>query len=113
MSSTYVHTTLLKTRSVPSDGYETACLGSELDDGARIAPEFIPVLLHRFNATGMTILTNILKHNQIGRSNSAKYGGIIFTSQRSVEAFSAGVSEVDSALNLGALGDAMLTVHYR
>lgn len=97
MSNKHVHIALLKTRSVPSDGYETACLGTELDDGTRLAPEFLPVLLHRFNKAGMTTLTDILRYSQIGRSNSAKYGGVIFTSQRSVEAFAATVSALDGA----------------
>lgn len=92
---------LLKTKSSPHDGYE------EYFSTNDYTPSFIPVLEHRFHTenlatvrelfessafnTDTTSITNIDNDNGNGTqetgARSKKYGGMIFTSQRAVEAF--------------------------
>jgi uroporphyrinogen-III synthase len=86
---------LLKTKSVPSDGYEEQF--ATVKDGIRFEPTFIPVLEHTFNEKGLKVVRNLIRRDQIGQHEGAKYGGLIFTSQRSVEAFSKVVSEAAEA----------------
>jgi len=74
---------LLKTRSSPSDAYEEA-FSATSDPSFR--PSFVPVLDHHFESAGLSRLHDLLGERQIGRSGT--YGGLIFTSQRAVEAFS-------------------------
>ncbi|KAH7245905.1 tetrapyrrole biosynthesis, uroporphyrinogen III synthase [Fusarium tricinctum] len=77
---------LLKTRSSPGDSYED--LFSESDaNGLGFAPEFVPVLLHQFHDEGMKEVAALLRERRIGNKEHHKYGGLIFTSQRAVEAF--------------------------
>lgn len=76
---------LLKTRSTPGDGYHD--IFSEPAQGLSYVPSFVPVLEHRFESHGMAQVESILRSNSIGTHSDASYGGLIFTSQRAVEAF--------------------------
>ena len=81
---------LFKTKSVPSDAYEDHFA---LLDNGRYKPCFVPVLEHRFNNANMENLSSIMKIGGFvadsGNSPGLpRYGGIIFTSQRAVDAFS-------------------------
>ncbi|KAK4228159.1 tetrapyrrole biosynthesis, uroporphyrinogen III synthase [Podospora fimiseda] len=76
---------LLKTKSTPGDTYEETL--SNTSNGFDFEPEFVPVLEHQFEPQGMAKVRDILHNRQIGTSRDAKYGGLIFTSQRAVEAF--------------------------
>lgn len=77
---------LLKTKSSPGDGYEEI-FSQPTQDGLSFEPSFVPVLEHRFEEAGMAKLGSILKRQAVGRHHGAEYGGLIFTSQRAVEAF--------------------------
>lgn len=89
---------LLKTKSQPHDGYEEHFLPPpnltvpESRTGIRFTPEFIPVLEHRQNTDNLGQLAELL---QAGRLKE-KYGGMIFTSQRAVEAWADTVAQVES-----------------
>lgn len=86
---------LLKTRSLPVDTYEelfnqdqSASTGSDAAGTAdtnpfRFTPKFIPVLEHTQNEASLSRLSELLRTRQLKR----KYGGMIFTSQRAVEAW--------------------------
>ncbi len=80
---------LLKTKSTPGDSYQellsTAHRGPAHD--LAFSPRFVPVLLHRFADKGTGRLRDLLKRGRIGHSPGCDYGGLIFTSQRAVEAF--------------------------
>ncbi|KAH7154836.1 tetrapyrrole biosynthesis, uroporphyrinogen III synthase [Dactylonectria estremocensis] len=77
---------LLKTRSNPGDSYEDLFSESQ-NNGVSFAPTFVPVLLHYFDDAGMTKVGGLLQDRCIGRGEHNEYGGMIFTSQRAVEAF--------------------------
>lgn len=76
---------LLKTKSSPGDGYEE--IFSQPHDGRTFEPCFVPVLEHRFEPDGVAQVESILQAKKIGRHPDATIGGLIFTSQRAVEAF--------------------------
>jgi uroporphyrinogen-III synthase len=79
---------LLKTRSTPNDGYDdyfSAAAGS--NKKWQFTPTFVPVMEHRFNEEHLSHFKDLLSNGQISRDADAKYGGLIFTSQRAVEAF--------------------------
>ena len=76
---------LLKTKSTPGDGYEE--IFSQPQDGFSFEPCFVPVLEHKFEEDGMVKVMSIVKSQMIGKHFGAAYGGLIFTSQRAVEAF--------------------------
>lgn len=82
---------LLKTKSTPADAYEEQF--SAKADGFDFEPVFVPVLEHRFDDHGLSHVRQVLKDNGIGRAEGKAYGGMIFTSQRAVEAFSSLVQE--------------------
>ncbi|WAO87810.1 Uroporphyrinogen-III synthase [Fusarium falciforme] len=101
-SSDKVPVLLLKTRSSPGDSYED--LFSETSaTGASFAPQFVPVLLHQFQDEGMKKVAEVLREGRIGNKEHHEYGGLIFTSQRAVEAFvklvQDGKDEKDSITN--------------
>jgi uroporphyrinogen-III synthase len=77
---------LLKTPSQPIDRYRE-CLES-LDSG-KYQPVFIPVLRHEILPDTIAQLESLLATGAFKStsSTSRRYGGIIFTSQRAVEAF--------------------------
>lgn len=82
---------LLKTKSVPGDGYEE--LLSTPADGLDFEPSFVPVLEHSFVEDGMAKVRAVLRNRSIGTAEGSAYGGLIFTSQRAVEAFTRLVEE--------------------
>ncbi|KAK0611158.1 tetrapyrrole biosynthesis, uroporphyrinogen III synthase [Immersiella caudata] len=82
---------LLKTKSTPGDAYDE--LFSSTDDGFDFEPVFVPVLEHHFDETGMTRVRQVLRNNSVSSAQGSAYGGMIFTSQRAVEAFSALIQE--------------------
>ncbi|KND93076.1 Uroporphyrinogen-III synthase [Tolypocladium ophioglossoides CBS 100239] len=86
---------LLKTRSTPGDAYEEllSATPSNATHGRRLAPRFVPVLLHRFEDEGTGRLNALLRRRQIGNGEHCAFGGLIFTSQRAVEAFAKVVDE--------------------
>ncbi|EHA52366.1 hypothetical protein MCOR27_004489 [Pyricularia oryzae] len=82
---------LLKTKSTPVDAYEE--IFSQTYEGNAFEPIFIPVLEHRFLDNGMKQVRAVLKEHKIGNGADCQYGGMIFTSQRAVEAFAHLVTE--------------------
>lgn len=97
---------LLKTKSTPNDGYEEQF--SAVSDGTQFEPTFVPVLEHQFLDEGLNVVKDLLRNKQIGKCNGLKYGGMIFTSQRAVEAFARLVEEgqgVDQEDNPPELSD--------
>lgn len=92
---------LLKTKSTPSDAYqEILSEGSHSCGNLRVQfdPSFVPVLLHRFEEAGVRRLRDLLRHRQIGSRTDCTYGGLIFTSQRAVEAFTEVAKEAQGTL---------------
>ncbi|KAL6870242.1 uroporphyrinogen synthase [Trichoderma novae-zelandiae] len=86
---------LLKTKSSPSDAYED--LFSSPSNNPSFAPTFVPVLQHRFEEKGVNRLRDLLRQNRIGTGPDCDFGGLIFTSQRAVEAFSHVVRQDEAA----------------
>jgi uroporphyrinogen-III synthase len=82
---------LLKTKSVPGDAYEE--LFSAPPDGEAYEPSFVPVLKHQFDDDGMAKVRGLLQNRSISTAEGSAYGGLIFTSQRAVEAFTKLVEE--------------------
>lgn len=82
---------LLKTKSTPGDSYED--LLSRESDGRAFEPAFVPVLHHTFQEQGMATVRHVLQQRGINAGTDASYGGLIFTSQRAVEAFASLVDE--------------------
>lgn len=82
---------LLKTKSTPNDGYDEQF--SALKEGRCFHPVFVPVLEHRFLEEGLNVVRELLRDKLIRGDGHAKYGGLIFTSQRAVEAFAKLVDE--------------------
>ncbi|KAG0647117.1 Uroporphyrinogen-III synthase [Hyphodiscus hymeniophilus] len=82
---------LLKTKSTPNDGYEEQF--SAVKEGHFFEPDFVPVLEHRFLDEGLSTVKRLLQSKQISCDSGATYGGLIFTSQRAVEAFAKLVEE--------------------
>lgn len=76
---------LLKTKANPGDGYEEQF--ASVKDGIRFEPVFVPVLEHKFKEKGMRTMRNMIRRDRFGTHEGSKYGGLIFTSQRAVEAF--------------------------
>ncbi|KAI0550940.1 uroporphyrinogen-III synthase [Xylaria curta] len=82
---------LLKTKSSPTDAYED--LFSTPHDGFHFEPTFVPVLQHCFAEDGLQTVRELLQAKKISNSVDSAYGGLIFTSQRAVEAFAKLVDE--------------------
>lgn len=78
---------LLKTRSPAGDAYEDLFSAPALDGHHQFAPQFVPVLQHQYEDEGMEKVRAILQDKQISSRDDASFGGLIFTSQRAVEAF--------------------------
>jgi len=86
---------LLKTKSIPSDGYEEKFSASGCYE-----PTFVPVLKHQFRQRSLDWLRDLVARGGFARASyrsddepSTSFGGIIFTSQRAVEAFAQTVKE--------------------
>ncbi|KAH6606263.1 hypothetical protein Trco_005416 [Trichoderma cornu-damae] len=86
---------LLKTESSPSDAYRD--LFSAPDRRPLFEPTFVPVLRHRFEERGVDRLRGLLRQRRIGSAPDCAFGGLVFTSQRAVEAFARVVREEEAA----------------
>lgn len=84
---------LLKTKSIPNDGYQEQF--SVTKDGISFAPTFVPVLEHQFKEVGLAVVREALQKEHFSKTSPHgwKWGGLIFTSQRAVEAFAKLVEE--------------------
>lgn len=82
---------LLKTRSQPDDSYEDLFS----DSASNYAPTFVPVLQHKPNLDSLNRLRDLLARGCFG-GDEPHYGGLIFTSQRAVEAFASVVQELEA-----------------
>jgi uroporphyrinogen-III synthase len=94
---------LLKTKSTPEDAYEE--LFSVAHDSLVFEPHFVPVLEHRFKSDGLDRVKELLVAQGINNKPGSSYGGLIFTSQRAVEAFAAVVDAgkgLPSALDISS-----------
>ena len=81
---------LLKTKSAPTDAYEEFFTTLE---GGKYEPVFVPVLEHKFKDDAVDqVRQHIVKGDFAG--DRPKYGALIFTSQRAVEAFARIVEEI-------------------
>lgn len=85
MAEDKVPVLLLKTKSTPGDAYED--IFSQPQHELTFDPSFVPVLEHTFDKQGLASVGSVLESRQIGSHPGACYGGLIFTSQRAVEAF--------------------------
>ncbi|OBT55329.1 hypothetical protein VE04_03946 [Pseudogymnoascus sp. 24MN13] len=85
---------LLKTKSTPHDGYEEFFSATKLA-GQDLAPTFVPVLEHKLLEPGLDTVRQLLRSRRINNDSGDEgtYGGMIFTSQRAVEAFASLVAE--------------------
>lgn len=84
---------LLKTKSIPHDGYEEFFSAAKLA-GQDLVPTFVPVLEHTLLEPGLDTVRQLLRSRRINDSgDEGTYGGMIFTSQRAVEAFASLVAE--------------------
>ena len=85
---------LLKTKSIPADGYQDIFAGWN-----NYSPAFLPVLEHRFRDDALAWLTTITSNHgfasDVAAQADSSYGAIIFTSQRAVEAFTSVVQSLD------------------
>jgi uroporphyrinogen-III synthase len=85
---------LLKTQSGPNDAYlELFSKPQGLSSSRRFAPSFVPVLRHHFRDVELGRVRTLLREKRISRTKDAAFGGMIFTSQRAVEAFASLVEE--------------------
>ena len=97
---------LLKTRSSPTDAYEDYFNDSE---SGNYKPLFVPVLDHIFRDDALRTLRRSAERFAFAGGSEAdarrkathnpakKYGGLVFTSQRAVDAFAAVVAKLDPA----------------
>lgn len=76
---------LLKSPSRPSDAYEERFTTSSAP--VHFSPTFLPVFTSRFLPAGITQLRSLIQDGHLAPGPHQQYGGIIFTSQRAVEAF--------------------------
>lgn len=100
---------LLKTRSQPDDTYEEyfsnlqAPATATNTSGPLFQPLFVPVLEHKQNEVTLKKLSHLVKT----RTLKEQYGGMIFTSQRAVEAWADTVLAVEDEItgNISSHGD--------
>lgn len=81
---------LLKTRSAPNDSYE------EYFSSSPFAPTFIPVLEHKNNVPNLGEVRSMICNGDLV-GTTKRYGGLIFTSQRAVEAFAKVIEELEQS----------------
>ena len=81
-SSPRIPVLLLKTKSHPTDAYEQH-FSQQSSPGLGFEPIFIPVLEHTLNEANVSHLADLVSSEEIRE----EYGGVIFTSQRAVEAW--------------------------
>jgi len=88
---------LLKTRSNPTDHYEDLFGQAE----SIYQPSFLPVLEHRFREDVVSWLQSIVLNYGFASCDNkpdsapSRFGGLIFTSQRAVEAFASVVEPIE------------------
>ncbi len=75
---------LLKARAA-DDGYQHR-LGIA-KNGLDYRPIYLPVLDYYFDEKNLGVVRELLESKQFGNDDRQSYGGLIFTSQRAVEAF--------------------------
>ena len=95
---------LLKTRSMPNDGYEDHL--SQSIAAVKFLPTFIPVLEHRFRQDALQQITDLIRSSGLSlrpENTRLKYGGVIFTSQRAVEVFSEIVASIRASTDIDTL----------
>jgi uroporphyrinogen-III synthase len=90
ISSHRIPVLLLKTKSTPDDSYEGYFSNEPF------TPAFVPVLEHRPNGRNLDFIQSLLLDGKLGRDPDAKYGGVIFTSQRAVEGFAKVVDGIEA-----------------
>ncbi|RMZ82628.1 hypothetical protein DV738_g1483, partial [Chaetothyriales sp. CBS 135597] len=83
---------LLKTRSTPTDAYQ-----KYFGPSSGFTPTFLPVLTHYHNPSSLARISSLLQSSQ-SSPLTTEYDGLIFTSQRAVEAFSSCVHDTHSLL---------------
>ncbi|KJZ72384.1 hypothetical protein HIM_08187 [Hirsutella minnesotensis 3608] len=88
-SGTAIPVLLLKTRSSPIDAYQELLSAPPAHVNHRFDPRFVPVLSHQRDKQGTEYVAKLLRQRLIGAGSECAYGGLIFTSQRAVEAFAA------------------------
>ncbi|PVH96362.1 tetrapyrrole biosynthesis, uroporphyrinogen III synthase, partial [Periconia macrospinosa] len=93
---------LLKTKSTPADAYEEYF---STFDNNRYTPAFVPVLEHKFKQDALSSLSHHIKDGDFRSTPGAspqRYGAMIFTSQRAVEAFTQVIEDLrrDSTCSL-------------
>ena len=88
---------LLKTKSAPIDRYQEYF--ESLEDG-KYSPIFIPVLQHQMLDSSLSDISSLISTKAFHSTSARKYGGIIFTSQRAVEAFTHIVKQFDNVDDL-------------
>lgn len=88
---------LLKTKSTPTDRYQEYF--ESLGNGT-YSPIFIPVLQHQLLDSCLSDISNLISTKAFHSSGARKYGGIIFTSQRAVEAFTQIVKQLSNLNDL-------------
>jgi uroporphyrinogen-III synthase len=87
---------LLKTKSTPADGYEEYL---QIAENNHYKPFFVPVLEHHFREEALQHIQDLIVGNGFCTSfesapDKKKYGGIIFTSQRAVEALTTVIARI-------------------
>ncbi len=103
---------LLKTKSTPTDAYEDLFSTSrEVDGNLDFEPVFVPVLQHRFEEDGMRWVGVLFRGGKIGHSPDCAYGGLIFTSQRAVEAFATLVADGKGGMNVRPTHKSYVRMH--
>jgi uroporphyrinogen-III synthase len=88
---------LLKTKSTPVDRYQEHF--ESLGHGM-YSPIFIPVLQHQMINSSLREISDLISTGAFHSSITRKYGGIIFTSQRAVEAFTHITKQLDNVNKL-------------
>ncbi|POS82364.1 hypothetical protein EPUL_006267 [Erysiphe pulchra] len=81
----------LKSENTTDDRFQKQF--SVIKNGLKFDPCFVPVIEHNFKEAELDLFRKILHKRRIGKEIGSKYGGLIFTSQRAVEAFASLVLE--------------------
>ncbi|KAL3450931.1 tetrapyrrole biosynthesis, uroporphyrinogen III synthase [Aspergillus insuetus] len=87
---------LLKTKSSPHDGYD------EFFSAQNYTPTFVPVLSHNFHDENLAQIKTLFESGRLNTGPERRYGGLIFTSQRAVEAFADMLAGLDHSLTATA-----------
>lgn len=110
---------LLKTKSTPTDAYQTHI--SQLSEG-KYHPLFVPVLDHIFRDDALRTLRRHAERFAFAGGSPAdarrkatnnpakKYGGLVFSSQRAVDAFATVIAKLDPG-KLSALFDPEMPIY--